>query len=299
MTHAAVRIPRRKVNKRLHMRSASPVRAGRSPTPLLLPVDSIRAHPMQLRRRFDDNSIRALADSFRAVDVLQPIVVRPLDAPTESGQHYELIAGERRLRAARLAALKEIPAIIKRATDQQLLVLSLVENLHREDLNPIEKARAYRTLHVEQGLSHDEIGRRMGEDRKSIGNAIRLLELGEVALGLVESGALGLEHGKLLLGVRDIAAQSELARQAAGKGWTVRYLRFRIKAANANGSAQSHADSTDVLELQTLLSQALGINANVKKLVRTRGCGLRVECGTRAELSALLNWWRNALEAKR
>lgn len=141
----------------------------------MLPVVSIRPNPRQPRRIFDDAGLRRLAESLQTHGTLQPISVRSVAGG------YELIAGERRWRAAKLAGLSEIPAIVREVALDQLLELSLVENLHRQDLNPIEKARAYRMLHVEQELSHEEIGRRMGEDRKTIGNTIRLLRLDQVA----------------------------------------------------------------------------------------------------------------------
>jgi ParB family chromosome partitioning protein len=148
---------------------------------------------MQPRRQFDDASLRGLADSMKSKGTLQPIVVRP----SEGG--YELIAGERRLRAAVMAELDSIPAIVRAIRDDDLFELALIENIQRVDLNPIEPARAYKTLQDRYDLSHDEIGRRMGEDRPTVSNYIRLLDLCEGVFEIVAAGKLGVGHAKALL----------------------------------------------------------------------------------------------------
>jgi len=275
----------------------------------LLPLDAIRGNPQQPRKRFDEAGLRRLAASLRACGPIQPIVVRPLSESTTqvvdgngrdaAGAVYELIAGERRWRAAQLAGLKEIPAIIRDAPDGQLLELSLVENLLRENLNPIEKARAYRVLHVEQGLSHDEIARRMGEDRKTIGNTIRLLELGETALSLIESGALGSEHGKALLGVRDTKAQSELARKAVAKKWSVRHLCRQIKTRAAKGSAPSLQNMSSAEELQRLLAQALNVRVTVLARRRALVTSIRLDWDATEAVDRTISWLRKALEEEK
>lgn len=188
---------------------------------------------------------------------------------------------------------------MREAAHDDLLELSLVENLHCENLNPIEKARAYCALHVEHGLTHDEIGQRMGEDRRTVSHAIQLLELSDDALVLIETGKLSAAHGKRLLAITDPRSQSEFARNAAAKRWSVRHLESQIRAQAQPRSARTVTNLSELNELQTLFSQALGIRARVKKIVRTRGRGLRVECDSEVELSQLLDWWRKALEAKR
>jgi len=148
-------------------------------------VELIQPNPRQPRRRFDEGALAALAESIRARGVLQPIVVRPL-----AGGTYELVAGERRLRAVRLAGLETVPALVRDTEDGERLELALAENMAREDLNPIEEARACATLVEDLGLTKEEVGRRVGRSRVAVSNLIRLLELPDEALELVESGAL-------------------------------------------------------------------------------------------------------------
>ena len=150
-----------------------------------LPVELVRPNPHQPRRSFDSESLLALAESIKARGVLQPVVVRPL-----AGGHYELVAGERRLRAARLAELSTILAVVRETDEAERLELALIENMAREDLNPVEQARACATLVEDLGVTKEELGRRVGRSRVAVSNLIRLLDLPEDALGLIEAGQL-------------------------------------------------------------------------------------------------------------
>lgn len=274
----------------------APVRLDHAPR--LLPVNSIRPNPGQPRKHVDKAGIEKLAASLREHDLLQPIVVRPLGGPRslDSDAAYQLISGERRWRAAKLAGLSEIPAIIRSVADDQMLELSLVENLQREDLNPIEKARAYQALHVERGLSHEEIGRRMGEDRKTVGNSIRLLELGEVALRLVESGGLTASHGKALLAVDDPEAQAVLAANAAALTWSLNYLQRQIRTRNRKGSARRLANSQRAAELQNLLLQALNLRTTLLARRRALVASIRLDCESQETMERAISWLSRAIE---
>jgi ParB family chromosome partitioning protein len=190
-----------------------------------LPVELIEPNPRQPRSRFDDEALVALADSIRARGVLQPVLVRPL-----VGGRYELIAGERRWRAARLAERDTIPAVIRRHDDAASLELALIENMAREELNPVDEARACSALVDELGLSREDVGLRVGRSRVAVSNLIRLLELPDEALLLIERGALTEGHGRALLLADDHGVRRDLARAAAGGGWSVRELESRARA---------------------------------------------------------------------
>ena len=197
-----------------------------------LPVELISPNPHQPRRQFDAEALVGLADSIRARGVIQPVLVRPL-----AGGRYELIAGERRWRAAQIAALETIPAIVRQNDDSASLELAVIENMAREDLNPVEEARACAGLVEELGLTREEVGRRVGRSRVSVSNLIRLLDLPDEALALLESGELSEGHGRALLLASDNAARRALARQAASAGWSVRELEARARTADASATA--------------------------------------------------------------
>src|ERR687893_1084832 len=203
--------------------SSDPAEAG--PELRELPVDLIAPNPDQPRRTFDEEALVALAASLRDRGVLQPVLVRPV-----AGGTYELIAGERRWRAAQLAELDTVPALIRPHDDAESLELALIENMAREDLNPLEAARAVAALVEELGLSKEAVGRRVGRSRASISNLLRLLELPDEALGLIERGRLAEGHGRALLMAPDHDSRRRLARDAATYGWSVRQTEVRARA---------------------------------------------------------------------
>src|SRR5271155_1773 len=170
-----------------------------------LPVELISPNPKQPRRRFDQESLQALAESLGERGVLQPVLVRP-----KPGGTYELIAGERRWRAARIAGLQSIPALIRPREDAEALEIALIENMVREDLNPIEEARACAALVEELGLSREQVGLRVGRSRVAVSNLIRLLDLPDDVIELLLSGALSEGHGRALLLADDHGARREL-----------------------------------------------------------------------------------------
>ena len=181
-----------------------------------IPLEEIRPNPRQPREAFEDEGLGALAESIRAVGVLQPVLVRP------SGAGYELIAGERRWRAARRAGLASIPAVVREAGDSSILEQALVENLHREDLNPLEEAAGLRQLIDDFGLTHEEVGRRVGRSRAAISNALRLLSLPASVQSRLVSGQLTAGHARALLGLDSAGEQEALAEEVVRRGWSVR-----------------------------------------------------------------------------
>ena len=198
-----------------------------------VPVDLIVPNPRQPRQSFDEEALLALADSIRTRGILQPVLVRP-----RVDGRYELIAGERRWRAARMAEVEAIPALIRRRDDAASLEIALIENMAREDLNPVEQARACVALVEELGLTREEVGLRVGRSRVAVSNLIRLLDLPDEALELLERGLLAEGHGRALLLVSDQSERRSLARSAAQRGWSVRELEARARAIEQSPSGE-------------------------------------------------------------
>jgi ParB family chromosome partitioning protein len=196
-----------------------------------VPVALIKPNPGQPRTRFDPDSLAGLAASIEASGVVQPLLVRPL-----ADGSYELVAGERRWRAAKQAGLDRVPAVVRDSAEADRMQTALIENMVREDLNPVEEARACAALVEELGVSKEELGRRVGRSRPAISNLIRLLDLPDEALELLERGALSEGHGKALLGVKGNDVRRRLARAAADGGWSVRETEERAKLANQPGT---------------------------------------------------------------
>jgi ParB family chromosome partitioning protein len=192
-----------------------------------LPVELITPNPNQPRRRFDQEALTALAGSLGERGVLQPVLVRP-----KAGGTFELIAGERRWRAARIAGLEVIPALIRPREDAEALEIALIENMAREDLNPIEEARACAALVEELALTREQVGRRVGRSRVAVSNLIRLLDLPDDVIELLLGGALSEGHGRALLLAEDHGARRDLARAAVDDGWSVRITETRARQHN-------------------------------------------------------------------
>src|SRR3954447_13420041 len=182
-----------------------------------IPTELISPNPNQPRRDFDDEALLALAESVKARGILQPVVVRPMP-----GGKYELIAGERRLRAAVIAGLGHVPAVVRDTDESERLELALIENMAREDLNAIEEARACATLVDDLGITREEVGRRVGRSRVAVSNLVRLLELPDEALAMIEAGELSGGHGRALLLAKEQSQRLRLARDARAEGWSVR-----------------------------------------------------------------------------
>jgi ParB family transcriptional regulator, chromosome partitioning protein len=234
-----------------------------------LSVELIDPNPRQPRRRFDEDSLQALACSLGEHGVLQPVLVRPA-----SGGRFELVAGERRWRAAQIAGLGSVPAIVRTREDAQALEAALVENMAREDLNPIEEARACAALVEELGLTREDVGRRVGRSRVAVSNLVRLLDLPDEAIELVQQGQLSEGHGRALLLAHDHAERRRLARAAADGGWSVRTTEERARESNAGEerlvdavqpARGVHPDQQHAAEeIALALGSALGAEVRVK-----------------------------------
>jgi ParB family chromosome partitioning protein len=227
-----------------------------------LPVELIRRNPRQPRTHFGPDSIKTLAASLADAGVVQPLIVRPL----RDGR-YELIAGERRWRAAREAGLQAVPAIVRDEGEAERLQTALIENMAREDLNPVDEARACAALVEDMGLSKKELARRLGRSRPSISNLIRLLDLPDEVLDLLVSGELSEGHGRAILQAPDNDARRALAREAAARGWSVRETERRAKRANAPKRSEpvAHPDQEAALvRAADALESALGTGVRIR-----------------------------------
>jgi ParB family transcriptional regulator, chromosome partitioning protein len=247
-----------------------------------LPVGLITPNPNQPRRRFEDEPLQALADSMRERGILQPVLVRPV-----ADGRYELVAGERRWRAAQLAELEQIPALIRPRDDAETLEAALIENMAREDLNPVEEARACAALVEELGMTREEVGRRVGRSRVAVSNLLRLLDLPDEALDLLEHGDLSEGHGRALLLADDHTERRSLARSAATEGWSVRVLESKAREAGDRARAGTSSTATRqptgprvhpdqaaaAREIADALSRALGHDV----FVHPHGDGYRAE----------------------
>ena len=190
-----------------------------------LPISQVEPGLNQPRKRFDQESLAELTESIRTHGVIQPLTVRRL-----ASGYYQIIAGERRWRAAKAAGLAEVPAVIIEADDRKVMELGLIENLQREDLNPVEEARGYQVLMEEYGLTQEQVAQRMGKSRPAIANTLRLLALPEDLLALVEEGALSSGHARALLGAPTAALQREAAKQVVERQLSVRQTEALIRA---------------------------------------------------------------------
>jgi ParB family chromosome partitioning protein len=233
----------------------------------MLPVDTIVPNPRQPRRDFDDEALRALAGSLESQGVLQPVLVRP-----RTDGRYELVAGERRWRAAQIAGLERVPAIVRERADIAALEAALVENMAREDLNPIEEARACAALVEELGLTREQVGARVGRSRVAVSNLVRLLDLPDDVIAMLQAGQLSEGHGRALLLAEDHEVQRALAREAAAHGWSVRTTEERARLAGetdgarrAGRRARLHPDQEQAArEIAETLGRALGAEVRVR-----------------------------------
>jgi ParB family chromosome partitioning protein len=238
----------------------------------MIQIAKVRKNPMQPRREFDDAALASLAHSLKAKGALQPILVRP----AEGG--YELVAGERRLRAAGLAGLTELPAIVRAVKDDELLELALIENIQREDLNPIERAKAYHLLSQKYGLTHDAIADRVGEDRATVSNYLRILALDDEIQGLIGAGELSTGHAKAILGITDKAVQLQVARAVVKGRWSVRQAEAAAAKTKTGSRLASAIEARPaVKDVEQRLSTSLGMRVRIQEGRRKHAGRLVIE----------------------
>jgi ParB family transcriptional regulator, chromosome partitioning protein len=263
-----------------------------------IPVDAVVPNPRQPREVFDDEELEGLAVSIRDIGVLQPIVVRPLE-----GERFELIAGERRLRASRQAGLDVVPAVVRHTDDADLLKEALVENIHRVQLNPLEEAAAYQQLLEDFGFTQEELAAKLGRSRPAISNAIRLLSLPPAVQRRVAAGVLSAGHAKALVAVPDAAVQERLAARIVQEGMSVRateeLVRLRLLEDEDGGPApkppRRKVMAPGLIDLQDDLSDAL--LARVRISMGANKGRLQIEFGSVDDLERIVGVIANGLEA--
>lgn len=250
-----------------------------------LRISELEPNRDQPRKEFDPAALAELADSIAAVGVIQPLIVRPL-----VGGGYQIVAGERRWRAAQSAGLTEVPVIIRELSDKEVDEIALIENLQREDLNPVEEAEGYRHLMNEYGMTQEQVASRVGKSRPSVANSVRLLELPESVLGMLTAGDLTVGHVRPLLGLHDEDIMVKIACQAVKKKMTVRDVEKQVKKEKGDSPAskKSHADRDNYFdEVEIALSMSLGRKV---KVVGTSEKGtLEIDFFSNEDLSNLAN----------
>ena len=234
-----------------------------------IPVDRIQRGKYQPRRDMHEEALKDLADSIRQQGVVQPIVVRPM-----GGDRFEIIAGERRWRAAQMAGLDKLPAVVRDVPDKTAIAMALIENIQRADLNPLEEAEAMQRLISEFQMTHQEASEAVGRSRAAVTNLLRLLELGREVQELVRQGALEMGHARALLALKG-AAQTDAARRVVDRGLTVRdtekLVRNRLKEAGETHAARGRRPDPNVSRLERQLTEKLGAKVLVEQGGKGKG----------------------------
>ena len=251
-----------------------------------LPIDRIVPNPRQPRETFDSSRLEELAKSIREKGIIEPLIVRP----TLDGR-YEIVAGERRFRAAQLIGNKEVPVIVREYQDRETLEVALIENLQREDLNPVEEARAYLRLTEEFGRTHAEISQEVGKDRSTISNLLRLLRLPNSILEDVSRGTLSVGHARVLVGVEDVGKQEALARRMMAEGWSVRQAEKHIARILRTDKAPKERPEgpprdRSVIRVEEALRYALGTEVHLNHTAKGGSIEIRYE--SQEELERIL-----------
>lgn len=239
---------------------AAPATPAAPPRPATVArIEDLHPNRNQPRTRFDDAALTELADSLKQIGMLEPILVRK-----RAAGGFEIIAGERRWRASQKAGLHEVPIFVRELSDSKVFEAALVENLQREDLNPLETAHAFQRLLDEHDHSQDSLAQLIGKDRSTIANALRLLKLPEAVLDLIEERALSEGHGRALLGANDPKLITALAKEAVAKGWSVRETERQARAAAAAKPAEkAKAPNANLRDLEERLTRSVGARVRV------------------------------------
>jgi ParB family transcriptional regulator, chromosome partitioning protein len=252
--------------------------------PAMIAVELIDPNPFQPRVDWDDSELESLAASIKEQGILQPLVMRA------AGERYQLIAGERRLRASQLAALSQVPAYVREADDRQMMALALVENIQRQDLNPMEKAEAFSRFCREFSITQEELGRQVGLSRSAVANFQRLMDLPAQVKDMVRNGSLSMGHGRTLLGLENPEAMIRYAKMTLARGYSVRSLEEAVRKKASRGKASRKAPVQGIPEirmLETELERCLGTRVRVKD--RTGRGRLEIEYTSLDELDRILN----------
>jgi len=250
---------------------------------------SISPNPHQPRRQFDEVSLQSLAASIKSTGLVQPIIVRQLPAGEGGEATYQLIAGERRLRAAKVAGLTHIPALLRDVDPFAQAQMALVENIQREDLNPIDRALAYRALISQLGLTQSELAGRLGEERSSVANYLRLLDLADPIREMIKAGELSLGHAKILAGVSDPIVQQSLAKKVVQQGLSVRSLEKLLEAPPATEPTLPAKENTaHIRDLEKTITSTLGMKVQLRATGKKGRGKLTIHYATLDQFDGLL-----------
>jgi ParB family chromosome partitioning protein len=267
--------------------SATAATEGRAPNAgvIELSVDMIAPNPFQPRTRFDEASLKELSDSIRATGIIQPLLVRRVSAGD-----YQLVAGERRLRAAQLTGLARVPVIVREFDDRAMMELALIENIQREDLNPIDEAKAFQALIEKVGLTHEQPSERVGKQRTTISNAIRLLGLPPEVMDMVSRGTLSSGHARAVLGLENRGDQLAAARYVASKGFSVRRTESFVRRKQRTATSRPRATKLAGLsEWETKLQQRFATHVSISP--GRKGGKVEFEFYSQEDLERLLEAW--------
>lgn len=268
--------------------SMNPAAGAREGTLLAIPIEHLAPHPGQPRQHFDEAEIESLAASIRARGIVQPLVVRPADGDGGAGgAPYQIVAGERRWRAAQRAGIHEVPAVMQHLSDAESIEIALVENLQRRNLNPLEEASAYRRLIRDFGHRQEDVATALGKSRSHVANTVRLLDLPEPVKALIADGALSAGHGRALLGAAEPAA---LAETVVRLGLTVRQTETLVRrAAEPRKAAKTPAADPNVRALEKELGRALGLKVAIAPAARGHSGRLTIAYREPEQLDSLID----------
>jgi len=259
---------------------------------LMIPVRNIRANPNQPRKEFDELRLQELADSIRMHGLIQPITVRYLGE-----ERYELISGERRLRASRMAGIDAVPGYIREANDEESLTFAIIENVQREQLNPIEVAMGYQRLIEECALTQEEVGLRVGKNRTTVTNFLRLLQLPASIQSAVKSGRISTGHARALITIESGPQQEQLLDKIIANEWSVRQVEDAVRNLQARGpktkaGTRKQAQDIELLQISNSLRQRLGTHVSIRK--KPQGGEIRIQYYSNEDLDRLLGHFEPA-----
>jgi len=255
---------------------------------LLVDIDAVKPNRQQPRKDFDKDALADLADSIREHGIIQPLIVR------KAGKGYEIVAGERRYRAAREAGLKEVPCIVREINDRENMLLAIIENMQREDLNPIEEAEGLHAMIQKYALTQEQVSQSVGKSRPYIANAIRLLGLSPTVLEWVREGKLSAGHGRTLLGVEDPKRQESMAAKCIKEGWSVRALEEAVAGKKPRKAPLPKPKNPDEAAVETELKDLFGTKVNlVRKGAKGDRGRIELEFYSAEELERLIDLLRS------
>jgi len=252
------------------------------------PIEMIRANPIQPRKIFKETELEELSNSIKEMGVIQPLVVVEREDEEDGTKYLELVAGERRFRASKMAGLDKVPVVIKRATDKDKSIMAIIENVQRSDLNCVEEALAYYHLIDDYKLTQEEVAKKLGKTRSSVANFLRLLKLPREIIHMLQKEELSFGHGKVLASVKSESQAINLAKEAAQNNWSVRETENALKAPTAPKKKIAASDSDEWEEARELLEKRTGLHIKIKANAKGKG-SLQIKFNNTKEFNQLFD----------